>query len=86
MLGLLPEQQIYPCEQTQLSVRYFFYRNFVFPIHQDITMDHLVPLSRGGLSTKDNLVPSCKSCNNKKKSMLSLEWEEYTEKIRDRDV
>ncbi|MFW2365350.1 MAG: HNH endonuclease [Desulforhopalus sp.] len=45
-----------------------------------LTMDHLVPLARGGRSTKDNLVPSCKKCNNKKKSMLPLEWEEYMEK------
>ena len=46
-----------------------------------LTMDHLLPLARGGLSTKDNLVPCCKSCNNKKKSMLPLEWEEYMEKL-----
>ncbi len=49
---------------------------------RDITMDHLVPLSRGGKSTKDNLVPSCKECNSKKKSMLPLEWQEYLEKLR----
>jgi 5-methylcytosine-specific restriction endonuclease McrA len=40
---------------------------------RDITMDHLVPLARGGRSTKDNLVPCCKECNNLKKSMLPLE-------------
>jgi 5-methylcytosine-specific restriction endonuclease McrA len=45
--------------------------------HSDLTMDHLVPLSRGGRSTKDNLVPSCKTCNNLKKTMLPLEWEEH---------
>jgi len=45
-----------------------------------ITMDHLVPIARGGRSTKDNLVPSCKKCNNLKKSMLPLEWEDYLEK------
>ena len=43
----------------------------------ELTMDHVVPMARGGKSTKDNLVPCCKSCNNKKKSMLPLEWEEY---------
>jgi 5-methylcytosine-specific restriction endonuclease McrA len=47
---------------------------------RDITMDHLVPLARGGRSTKDNLVPCCKACNNLKKSRLPLEWEEYLEK------
>jgi 5-methylcytosine-specific restriction endonuclease McrA len=45
--------------------------------HQELTMDHLVPLSRGGRSTKENLVPSCKECNTRKKTMLPLEWEEY---------
>lgn len=42
-----------------------------------LTMDHVVPLSRGGKSTKGNLVPCCKECNNKKKYLLPLEWEEY---------
>ena len=45
--------------------------------HRELTMDHLVPLSRGGRSTKENLVPSCKDCNNRKRTMLPLEWEAY---------
>lgn len=44
---------------------------------EELTMDHLLPLARGGRSTKNNLVPCCKDCNNRKKSMLPLEWEEY---------
>jgi len=43
----------------------------------DLTMDHLVPLSRGGKSKKGNLVPACKECNNKKKYLLPIEWQEY---------
>lgn len=50
--------------------------------YQELTMDHLVPLARGGRSTKDNLVPSCKSCNNLKKSMLPIEWQEQVERSR----
>ncbi len=38
-------------------------------------MDHLVPLVRGGKSSKGNLVPACKDCNNKKKYALPWEWE-----------
>lgn len=34
---------------------------------EELTMDHVVPLSRGGKSTKGNVVPCCKECNNKKK-------------------
>lgn len=51
-------------------------------IYKQLTMDHLVPLARGGRSTRDNLVPSCKTCNTKKKVMLPLEWEEYVEKLK----
>ncbi len=42
-----------------------------------LTMDHIVPISRGGRSTKGNVVPSCKACNNKKKYLLPMEWEDY---------
>jgi 5-methylcytosine-specific restriction endonuclease McrA len=31
-----------------------------------LTMDHVIPKSRGGLSTWENLVASCFSCNNLK--------------------
>ncbi len=49
---------------------------------KELTMDHLLPLSRGGKSSKDNIVPCCKSCNSRKKSMLPLEWEEYLKEKR----
>ena len=42
-----------------------------------LTMDHIIPLARGGRSTKGNLAPCCKECNTRKKSSLPLEWEEY---------
>lgn len=31
-----------------------------------ITLDHIIPKSRGGSNTPENLVTSCKPCNNKK--------------------
>jgi 5-methylcytosine-specific restriction endonuclease McrA len=46
-----------------------------------LTMDHLVPLSRGGKSKKGNLVPACKECNNKKRSFLPVEWDEYLKSL-----
>ncbi|MGB9731328.1 MULTISPECIES: HNH endonuclease [Calditerrivibrio] len=48
----------------------------------ELTMDHIVPLSRGGKSTKGNIVPACKECNNKKKYLLPIEWEEYIQKLK----
>ena len=47
----------------------------------DLTMDHVVPLSRGGKSKKGNIVPACKECNNKKKYLLPIEWNEYLESL-----
>lgn len=44
---------------------------------KDLTMDHIVPVARGGKSTKGNVVPACKTCNNAKKSLLPMEWDQY---------
>lgn len=49
---------------------------------KELTMDHVVPLSRGGRSTKGNVVPCCKECNNNKKHLLPMEWEEYLDNVR----
>ena len=38
-----------------------------------LTMDHLVPVARGGKSTKNNCVVSCNECNNKKGHKLGVE-------------
>ena len=37
----------------------------------------MVPLIRGGRSSRGNMVPSCKDCNNRKQSLLPWEWEDY---------
>mgnify|MGYP003322086410 CR=1 FL=1 len=44
---------------------------------KELTMDHIVPLARGGTSSKSNIVACCKECNSKKKYLLPIEWEEY---------
>ncbi len=38
-----------------------------------LTMDHLIPMARGGKSTKKNCVVSCKECNTKKGHKLGVE-------------
>ena len=42
-----------------------------------LTMDHLVPLGRGGRSVRGNVVPACKDCNTRKKAQLPVEWQDY---------
>lgn len=38
-----------------------------------LTMDHVVPVSRGGRSTKGNVVPCCDACNKTKKHLTPAE-------------
>jgi 5-methylcytosine-specific restriction endonuclease McrA len=51
----------------------------------DLTMDHLVPIIRGGRSTQGNVVPACKECNSRKGYLLPLEWQAYLETVRKHD-
>lgn len=34
---------------------------------RELTMDHIVPIARGGESTPGNIVPCCRECNRDKK-------------------
>ena len=52
--------------------------------HKALTMDHLVPLGRGGTSIRGNVVPACKECNTRKKSLLPIEWQDYGDSLADR--
>ena len=38
-----------------------------------LTMDHVLPIVRGGKSAKGNVVPCCKQCNNEKKYLTPAE-------------
>lgn len=38
-----------------------------------LTLDHVVPVARGGRSNKGNVVPSCEECNRKKKYLTPAE-------------
>jgi 5-methylcytosine-specific restriction endonuclease McrA len=38
------------------------------------TLDHVIPLNRGGTNYEGNLVPACRSCNSSKRDWLLIEW------------
>ena len=48
------------------------YCGLVLP-SSDLTLDHVIPRSRGGLSTWENLVACCHDCNREKGNMLPHE-------------
>ena len=41
----------------------------------DLTLDHVIPRCRGGLSTWENLVACCRDCNRRKGSQMLHELE-----------
>ena len=37
-------------------------------------MDHVVPVSKGGSTSADNIIPACQSCNSSKNNKDIIEW------------
>jgi 5-methylcytosine-specific restriction endonuclease McrA len=48
---------------------------------RELTMDHVVPLVRGGRTVKSNVVPCCRECNARKRYLLPVEWAEYLARL-----
>ena len=42
---------------------------------EDLTVDHVLPLSRGGTNDLYNLVTACRPCNSSKNAKTPQEWE-----------
>ena len=68
--------------QNRLARGICHYCGETFP-PDELTMDHLVPVARGGKSTPGNVVPACRGCNSRKKYLLPMEWDEYLEKMKE---
>ncbi|MFB4265301.1 HNH endonuclease [Nonomuraea sp. GTA35] len=39
-----------------------------------LEQDHVVPLSRGGAHSEENILPACDTCNVRKSDRLIVEW------------
>lgn len=57
-------------QQIGKGICYFCEQTFS---RENLTMDHVIPLSRGGRSTKKNIVVACKQCNSLKKNRTVAE-------------
>ncbi|WP_229776528.1 HNH endonuclease [Deinococcus ruber] len=42
---------------------------------ENLSLDHVVPWSRGGADTFENLVTACRSCNSSKNARTPVEWQ-----------
>lgn len=46
------------------------YCDVEFEVENMPTKDHIIPISKGGHNTKENIVPACRSCNSKKNNKI----------------
>ena len=58
--------------KQKLQSKTCFYCKKTFCL-KDLTMDHKVPIVKGGKSQKSNVVVSCKKCNTQKGTKTSAE-------------
>ncbi|MCQ2379182.1 MAG: HNH endonuclease [Victivallaceae bacterium] len=61
-----------PYFQNLLKAGVCHYCGKKFPVEK-LTLDHVVPLARGGKSTRGNLVVSCLECNRSKSILTPVE-------------
>ena len=61
-----------PWWRAQLDKGICHYCHNHFP-PEELSMDHIVPVARGGRSVRGNVVPCCKECNNRKKYLTPAE-------------
>ena len=67
--------------QTRLAQGVCHWCGNSFP-PEELTMDHVIPIARGGKASRNNVVPACKECNSKKKYLLPIEWDDYLNNLR----
>jgi 5-methylcytosine-specific restriction endonuclease McrA len=65
--------QVSGADWLRLCVRYRFCCAYCRQ-RKPLTMDHVIPLSRGGRHSLGNLLPACASCNSSKSSRFITEW------------
>ena len=53
---------------------------------EEVTKDHIIPLSRGGINGKRNFQPLCKKCNHTKGALTEKEIVEIFRDIKQRGI
>lgn len=72
------------CSYKQLKARFDYHGNKCIYCAGigDLTVDHLIPLTRGGTNWPANLAPACRSCNGRKRHRTYQEFMEILTKCR----
>lgn len=69
-----------PFSKKNIMIRDSFTCQYCNTIKEKLTIDHIIPVSKGGKSSFENCVAACKNCNSKKGSKLPSEARMYLKK------
>lgn len=61
-------------EWEQILEQYHYSCAYCGAVGIPLTIDHVIPVSRGGKHSKDNVVPACEHCNKSKSAKTPTEW------------
>lgn len=66
--------KISPQQWLGIKQQYKHHCAYCLKPFKKLTMDHVVPLARGGSHTAENIVPACQSCNSAKHARDQLDF------------
>lgn len=73
--GNTPTGEVLTLEQWRQVLEKFNHRCAYCGVKSDhLTIDHVVPVSRGGADTVANVVPACQHCNSAKNAKTPEQW------------
>lgn len=73
-------------EISQKDLKRVYKLNCINCGSKEITLDHIIPISRGGRHSIGNLQPLCRSCNASKGTMFMVEWKQELQRRRSLNV
>jgi hypothetical protein len=68
------ERQLFSHDDWQSILRQYHLSCAYCGCGVNLTMDHVVPLIRGGRHSVGNIIPACRSCNSSKGGKFIIEW------------
>jgi 5-methylcytosine-specific restriction endonuclease McrA len=65
----------------QYNYKCAYCKRSILDLPDGLVRDHIIPISRGGGNTKENVVPACVRCNKQKSSILIGEVLEINKEV-----
>lgn len=80
--SVIASKETFRCDDIHLNHESLYYRDHCICMYceqpivswKHVTMDHVLPKSKGGQDTWNNIVSACGTCNNKKADDMSNKW------------